>query len=102
LAKVLEAGGWTLENVHHQRSVANLIISTAYTVESKGWSKLAMWLRNFTGRGGKWFYIQFPIAWILSVFGQTGRMTVWARKNEESALPSPKNFTMLGGLKAKK
>lgn len=102
LAKVLEAGGWTLEKVNHQRSVTNLIISTAYTVESKGCSKLAMWLRNFAGRGGKWFYLQFPIAWILSVFKQTGRMTVWARKNEESALPPPKNFTMPGGLKAKK
>lgn len=82
LAKVLEAGGWSLEKIHHQRTVTNLIISTAYVVESKGWTRLGKWFRDLAGRGGKWFYILFPIAWVLSVFGQTGRMTVWARKTD--------------------
>jgi 2-polyprenyl-3-methyl-5-hydroxy-6-metoxy-1,4-benzoquinol methylase len=81
MAKVLEAGGWRLEEVHHQRSVTNLIVSTAYVVESKGWHKLGMWLRNLAGLGGVWYYIRFPIAWALGLFGQTGRITVWARKN---------------------
>ncbi len=88
LAKVLEVGGWTLEKVLHQRSVSNLIISTAYLVESKGWLRLGKWLRDFAGRGGIWFYVRFPLGWVLSVFGQTGRMTVWAKKNAASVPPA--------------
>ena len=80
LAKVLEAGGWSLVKVHHQRSLANLIASTANVAENKGWYKLGMWLRNFARPGGIWFYICFPFAWVFALFGQTGRMTVWARK----------------------
>lgn len=87
LAKVLEAGGWSLEKIHHQRSMINLIASTAYLVESRGFPNAAKWLHAFAGRGGKWFYILFPVAWVLGVFGQTGRMTVWARKNTKTSLP---------------
>jgi 2-polyprenyl-3-methyl-5-hydroxy-6-metoxy-1,4-benzoquinol methylase len=88
LAKVLEAGGWGLEKIHHQRTVNNLIESAAYVAESKGWHRLSNWLHGHAARGGKWFYIQFPFAWVLSVFGQSGRMTVWARKHGEVDLPS--------------
>jgi 2-polyprenyl-3-methyl-5-hydroxy-6-metoxy-1,4-benzoquinol methylase len=100
LQKVLESGGWTLERVHHQRSLINLIESTAYVAESKGWPRLGRWLHDFAMRGGKWFYIQFPIAWILSVLGQTGRMTVWARRHEEPALRSRQNFATLAPREA--
>lgn len=100
LAQVLEAGGWTLEKVHHQRTITNLIVSTAYVVEGKGWTSLGKWLRDLAGRGGKWFYLLFPIAWILSVFGQTGRMTVWARKNKESAFPLRQKLPTLAARKA--
>lgn len=87
LVKVLDAGGWTLEKVHHQRSPNNLIASTAYLVESKGWHRLGSWLRNHLAGGGKWFYMLFPVGWMLSVFGQTGRVTIWARKRA-ALLPS--------------
>ena len=88
LAKILKSAGWSLEKVLHQRSVTNLTISTAYVVESKGWTRLGKWLRDFGGRGGMWFYILFPFAWILGVFGQTGRMTVWASRDADSASQS--------------
>jgi 2-polyprenyl-3-methyl-5-hydroxy-6-metoxy-1,4-benzoquinol methylase len=84
LAKVLKSTGWSLRKVHHQRSVANLMMSTTYVLESKGWARSAKWLRDIAGRGGVWFYILFPFGWFLSVFGQTGRMTVWAKRNVES------------------
>jgi len=35
---------------------------------------------RFVEYAGKWNYIFYPIAWLLSLFGQTGRMTVWARR----------------------
>jgi SAM-dependent methyltransferase len=77
--KILNKSGWTLEKVHHQRSLSNLLISTARVLESRGFQILAKCLRIFNG-GGKWFYISFPFAWLLSLFGQTGRMTVWAKR----------------------
>jgi len=80
LEKVLDAGGWSLMKVHHQRTVANLIASTAYVAESKGWPTLGVWLRKFAWPDGIWFYIFFPVAWLFALFGQTGRMTVWAKK----------------------
>lgn len=89
LEKILGAGGWELEKIHHQRSATNLIVSTAYLAESKGWRRLGNWLRDPLASGGKWFYILFPIAWFLGVCQQSGRMTVWARKRSAAVLPSP-------------
>jgi 2-polyprenyl-3-methyl-5-hydroxy-6-metoxy-1,4-benzoquinol methylase len=80
LEKVLEAAGWALVKVHHQINLNNLIVSLAYVLEDKGWCKSGRWFRKFAGLGGIWFYLMFPLAWIFSVFKQTGSMTVWARK----------------------
>ena len=88
LTKVLRLGGWELENIHHQRSVTNLLVSLAYVMESKGWKRLGKRLRDFAFAGGICFYLLFPVAWVLAVFGQTGRMTVWARKRVDTSGPS--------------
>jgi 2-polyprenyl-3-methyl-5-hydroxy-6-metoxy-1,4-benzoquinol methylase len=79
LANVLNSSGWSLEKIHHQRSVTNLILSTARVLESKGFFKIGKLIRMLN-MGRKWFYILFPFACILSYFGQSGRMTVWAKK----------------------
>ncbi len=79
LAKMLESGGWIVEKVYHQRLLNNLFLSIAYVAEDKGWPRVGRWLRNLTMHP-EIFYALFPFAWFLSVFGQTGRMTVWARK----------------------
>jgi len=76
---VLEASGWTLEKIHHQRVLSNLIASTGYVLRDKGYVKLGQKLINFPGRVGRWNYFLYPLAWLFSLFGQTGRMTVWAR-----------------------
>jgi 2-polyprenyl-3-methyl-5-hydroxy-6-metoxy-1,4-benzoquinol methylase len=80
LAQVLEAGGWKLEKIHHQRSIINLIVSMSYVLDSKSLPRLGKWLHDLAFQGGKWFYLLFPVAWVLSILGKTGRMTVWARK----------------------
>lgn len=79
LEKVLSAGGWQLEKVHHQRILNNLIASMGYVLRDKGYAKLGQKLIDFPDRAGRWTYILYPVSWLLSVFGQTGRMTVWAR-----------------------
>ena len=88
LAKVLEAGGWKVEKVHHQVSAANFFASVAYVLDEKGWPKLGKWICNFAWPRGIWFYVLYPISWVLSVFGQTGRMTVWARKQSDVDAPA--------------
>lgn len=77
---VLRAGGWRLEKVHHQRTLSNLIGSLGYLLRDKGYTKLGGKLINFPERGGRLAYALYPLSWLLSLFGQTGRMTVWARK----------------------
>lgn len=79
LKSVLSASGWTLEEIHHQRLLTNLISSTGYILRDKGYAKLGQKLIDFPKWAGKWNYVLFPLAWLLSLFGQTGRMTVWAR-----------------------
>lgn len=95
LATVLEAGGWQLQKVHHQRSIINLIASASYVANSKGWLGLGRWLYELAMRGGMWFYLTFPFAWILGGLGQTGRMTVWARKRSVTNPPLTGKFSTL-------
>lgn len=80
---VLNASGWELEKIHHQRTLSNLIASTGYVLRDKGYVKLGQKFIDFIECSGVWAAVLFPLAWLLSVFGQTGRMTVWARVKSE-------------------
>lgn len=81
LRQVLEHGGWRMERVFHQRVLSNMIASIGYVLRSRGYkNKLIDCLINYSHQAGtKNNYILYPLAYILSLFGQTGRMTVWAR-----------------------
>lgn len=79
LESILSASGWTLEKIHHQRVLSNLIASIGYVLSDNGYAKLGQQCIAFPERTGRWNYALYPLAWLLSVFGQTGRMTVWAR-----------------------
>ena len=85
IEKMLSAGGWKLEKVHHQRVLNNLIVSTGYVLRDKGYDGLGQKVINFTAHAGRLIYFIYPLAWLLSMFGQTGRMTIWASplNNEE-------------------
>lgn len=82
LAQVLQAGGWSMERIYHQRTLTNLIVSTGYVLRDKGYAKLGQKLIDFPLRSSGWSYALYPLAWLLSLFGQTGRMTVWAKKSD--------------------
>ncbi|MGZ4959591.1 MAG: class I SAM-dependent methyltransferase [Methylomonas sp.] len=79
LEKILSAGGWKLEKVYHQRILSNLIASTGYLLRDKGFVKLGQSFIEYPERAGWGNFVLFPLAWFLSIFGQTGRMTVLAR-----------------------
>lgn len=84
LGRILRAGGWSLEKVYHQRVLSNLIASTGYVLRNKGYVELGQKLIDFPAQATKLHFAFYPLAWCLSIFGQTGRMTVWARKKRIS------------------
>ena len=79
LGLTLRHSGWTLKKVYHQRVLSNLIASTGYVMRDKGHAKLGQKFIDFPEHAGRWMYALYPMAWLMSLFGQTGRMTVWAR-----------------------
>lgn len=79
IAKLLHAGGWQLEQVFHQRVLSNLFASLGYCLRDAGWKRLGGLLLAYPERAGRWAYLLHPLAWLLALMGQTGRMTVWAR-----------------------
>lgn len=79
LRHVLQLSGWELEKIHHQRVLSNLIASTGYILREKGFVKMGKKFIDFPERAGKWNYALYPVAWLFGMFGQTGRMTIWAR-----------------------
>lgn len=78
--KVLLAGGWKLEKIYHQRTLSNFIGSLGYVLRDKGYANLGRKLIDFPDQGGWMVYALYPISYFLSLFGQTGRMTIWAKK----------------------
>ena len=81
IKKVLKASGWRLVKIHHQRVLGNLVASLGYELRGKGFKRLGNKLIKFPENAGKWNYFLYPLAWFLSLFGQTGRMTVWAERD---------------------
>lgn len=79
LERTLRAGGWKTERVLHQRTIGNLVASAGYKLRKWGFDSLGRKMIAFPERAGRWHYALYPIAFLLGIFGQTGRMTVWAR-----------------------
>jgi 2-polyprenyl-3-methyl-5-hydroxy-6-metoxy-1,4-benzoquinol methylase len=80
LEKTLQAGGWTLEKVYHQRTLSNFIGSLGWVLRGKGHARLSQKFIDFPEKSGLYTYIFYPLALLCSFFGQTGRMTIWAKK----------------------
>lgn len=81
LERVLHHGGWRLEKVFHQRILSNLFFSLGYRLgDKRPDSRLARIMAAAPEAGVGFNVAMYPLAWPLSLFGQTGRMTAWARK----------------------
>jgi 2-polyprenyl-3-methyl-5-hydroxy-6-metoxy-1,4-benzoquinol methylase len=84
LARVLERGGWRVKKVFHQRQLGNLMASLGYVLKKRGaLSPLAEKLIKFPESGGKLHYLLYPVSYLFSLVGQTGRMTVWAQRTDD-------------------
>lgn len=84
LKMVLEKGGWQMERIFHQRILNNLIASIGHVLQDKQCApRLARRLIDFPRRPGLKQVLLYPLACLLAAFGQTGRMTVWARRIDD-------------------
>jgi 2-polyprenyl-3-methyl-5-hydroxy-6-metoxy-1,4-benzoquinol methylase len=80
---VLRAGGWQIEKIWHQRVLSDVIASTGYLLKDLGFVNMARCLIDFPEKAGRKHLWLYPLAYCLSLFGQTGRMTIWARKRDD-------------------
>jgi 2-polyprenyl-3-methyl-5-hydroxy-6-metoxy-1,4-benzoquinol methylase len=84
LARVLEAGGWTLERITWQKNCNNLLWSLEYLAGDKRWGALTRavrWLRVAPAASK----LRILLSWILGVTRQSGRIEFWARPSREAA-----------------
>jgi len=84
ISLLLASSGWRMERVYHQRVLGNLAASLAFALEDRGLdNRLTRFLAGFPSAGGRLPYRVYPLASLLAAFGQTGRMTVWARRRDD-------------------
>ena len=83
LEMLLARAGWHMEKAFHHRILTNLIASLGHCLQDKKpWSRLARCMVNLPNSGVAVNVALYPLAYVLSLFGQTGRMTVWAKRME--------------------
>jgi 2-polyprenyl-3-methyl-5-hydroxy-6-metoxy-1,4-benzoquinol methylase len=81
IGKLMQAGGWEVLKIHHHRTISNLIASVGYWLHEHGFTRLGQKFINFPERGGRLgALLTYPLALPLAWLGQTGRMTVWAKR----------------------
>jgi len=56
------------------------IASFGNVLRKTGMSRLGTRLTTFPEQPGYWIYALYPAAVVAAALGQTGRMTIWARK----------------------
>jgi 2-polyprenyl-3-methyl-5-hydroxy-6-metoxy-1,4-benzoquinol methylase len=77
---ILEKTGWKVVKIFHQRTLSNLIASLGFALKDlKMTPTLASKMIAYPETSATMQYLLYPMALLLSVMGQTGRMTVWAR-----------------------
>lgn len=82
IRELLASAGWQVERISYQITAASLIASIGYWLKETGRAgRFSRWCIDFPTKGGKLGHLFFPLAYALAKLGQSGRMTVWARRN---------------------
>lgn len=76
---LLNRNGWQVLEVVHQRILSNYLGGLGLLLRAKGFSRLGNYFLHRCREPGKWRYVLYPLAWLMSHFGQTGRMIIVAR-----------------------
>jgi SAM-dependent methyltransferase len=81
LRAALELAGWEVRRISLQRHLGDLVASAGYLLaDRRRLAALARLLVSYPWRGGRFNLALLPLAYPLSLAGQTGRLTAWARK----------------------
>lgn len=81
LSALLEKSGWRVEKISHHRTLSNWIASIGNKLElASAPTGLVRLFKQYPGYFGVITLLLYPLAWLFAAFGQTGRMTVWARR----------------------
>lgn len=84
LRTLLERGGWRTERVLHQRILSNWVGSLGIVLKrNPAVRHFGQKLIGFTSRPTPVHFLLYPLAYLLSLGGQTGRMTLWARRIDD-------------------
>jgi 2-polyprenyl-3-methyl-5-hydroxy-6-metoxy-1,4-benzoquinol methylase len=84
LKKLLRRAGWRSQRIYHQRNLSNYFVSLGNVIPQYVFRKrLTRWLQNYPSTAGHWHNYLFPLSMALSALGQTGRITVWARRCDD-------------------
>ncbi len=83
IAKVLRAGGWRIRRILFQRDLGNTVASIGYKLSDRRMlAPLAKILIDYPWWGGRLNIALLPLSYPLSLMGQTGRMTIWAQRDD--------------------
>jgi SAM-dependent methyltransferase len=81
LRAVLLRSGWRIERIFYQRVLYNLFPSIGYVLSDMGIrNSLTEGLIKFSRQAGIVNFFLYPVSLLLGAMGQTGRITVWARR----------------------
>ena len=82
ITRLLNKGGWKVYKIYHQRVLDTLIGSMGiYLKNVQKLPSMSKKLIHFSENSVKMgIRLLYPPAYLLSLFGQTSRMTIWARK----------------------
>jgi SAM-dependent methyltransferase len=84
LRQLLERGNWRIERIFHHRVLSCWLGSLGHRLKDGGnRPSAARWLEGFPDRATRLHLAFYPLATILAALGQTGRMTVWARRADD-------------------
>ncbi len=83
LEQILERGGWSMRRIFYQREIRDLFASFGYVMKDRhSFLKFAEKLIALPWERRSWVISLHPIAYLLSLFGQTVAMTVWAKRKD--------------------
>ncbi len=78
---LLSKAGWQIQTIIHQRVLSNMVNSICYRLLDRNpQSYLAKYGQYFVNNSVIGNILLYPLAYPISLIGQTGRMTVWARR----------------------
>lgn len=81
IKQVMEASGWQVERITHQRSEINLMKSVGYSLqETRVPSLVVKWFGSYETSGLVTRLAMLPLAQLLGWTGHSGRMVVWATR----------------------